>query len=51
MLDGGHLVFLAAEGIMRKPLSEKIQEVSYRIGATLLLMLTLFALFNDFARL
>ena len=51
VLDGGHLVFLAAEGIMRKPLSEKIQEVSYRIGATLLLMLTLFALFNDFARL
>ena len=51
VLDGGHLVFLAAEGIMRKPLSEKIQEVSYRIGATLLLMLTLFALFNDFTRL
>ena len=51
VLDGGHLVFLAAEGIMRRPLSEKIQEVSYRIGATLLLMLTLFALFNDFARL
>lgn len=51
VLDGGHLVFLAVEGIMRKPLSEKIQEVSYRIGATLLLMLTLFALFNDFTRL
>ena len=51
VLDGGHLVFLAAEGIMRKPLSEKIQEVSYRIGATLLVMLTLFALFNDFTRL
>ena len=51
VLDGGHLVFLAAEGIMRKPLSEKIQEVSYRIGATLLLMLTLLALFNDFTRL
>ena len=51
VLDGGHLVFLAAEGIMRKPLSEKILEVSYRIGATLLLMLTLFALFNDFTRL
>ena len=51
VLDGGHLVFLAAEGIMRKPLSEKIQEVRYLIGATVLLMLTLFALFNDFTRL
>lgn len=51
VLDGGHLVFLAAEGVMGKPLSERIQEVGYRIGATLLLMLTLFALFNDFTRL
>ncbi|EIJ67325.1 sigma E protease regulator RseP [Pasteurella bettyae] len=51
VLDGGHLVFLAAEGIMRKPVSEQIQNVSYRIGATLLLLLTIFALFNDFLRL
>ncbi|MDU8923675.1 sigma E protease regulator RseP [Pasteurellaceae bacterium LIM206] len=51
VLDGGHLVFLAAEGVMRKPVSEKIQNISYRLGAILLLMLTAFALFNDFLRL
>ena len=51
VLDGGHLVFLAAEGLMRKPVSERIQEMSYRIGAFLLLVLTSFALFNDFLRL
>lgn len=51
VLDGGHLLFLAAEGITGKPLSERIQNVCYRIGAILLLMLTAFALFNDFLRL
>ncbi|HBO37398.1 MAG TPA: RIP metalloprotease RseP, partial [Pasteurellaceae bacterium] len=51
VLDGGHLVFLTVEWIRRKPVSERIQSISYRIGATLLLMLTLFALFNDFSRL
>ncbi|WP_439241001.1 sigma E protease regulator RseP [Lonepinella sp. BR2474] len=51
VLDGGHLVFLAAEGIKGKPVSDKVQNVFYRIGATLLLMLTAFALFNDFLRL
>ncbi|TDQ59489.1 regulator of sigma E protease [Mesocricetibacter intestinalis] len=51
VLDGGHLVFLAAEGIAGKPLSEKIQNLSYRIGAALLLALTALALFNDFLRL
>ncbi|MDG2954388.1 sigma E protease regulator RseP [Bisgaard Taxon 10/6] len=51
VLDGGHLVFLAAEGIKGKPVSEKIQDFCYRIGAALLLMLTVFALFNDFLRL
>lgn len=51
VLDGGHLVFLAAEAIRGKPLSVRVQEIGYRIGATLLLMLTFFALFNDFLRL
>ncbi|TCP94967.1 site-2 protease [Cricetibacter osteomyelitidis] len=51
VLDGGHLLFLAAEGVMGKPLSERIQEIAFRIGAVLLLMLTAFALFNDFLRL
>ncbi|MDO4627216.1 MAG: sigma E protease regulator RseP [Pasteurellaceae bacterium] len=51
VLDGGHLVFLAAEGIMRKPVSERIQNIGYRLGASMLLLLTIFALFNDVLRL
>lgn len=51
VLDGGHLVFLTAEGIMGKPLSERTQNIAFRIGAILLLSLTVFALFNDFLRL
>lgn len=51
VLDGGHLVFLAAEAIKGKPVSERVQNISYRIGALLLLVLTVFALFNDFLRL
>lgn len=51
VLDGGHLVFLAAEAIKGKPVSERVQNVCYRIGAALLLTLTAFALFNDFLRL
>ncbi|OOF57729.1 sigma E protease regulator RseP [Rodentibacter myodis] len=51
VLDGGHLVFLAAEAIKGKPVSERVQNLSYRIGAALLLTLMVFALFNDFLRL
>lgn len=51
VLDGGHLVFLAAEAIKGKPLSEQVQNIAYKIGAILLLALTIFALFNDFLRL
>lgn len=51
VLDGGHLVFLAVEGIKGKPVSERVQELCYRVGAALLLALTAFALFNDFLRL
>lgn len=51
VLDGGHLVFLAAEGVKGKPVSEQVQNLSYRIGAALLLTLMVFALFNDFLRL
>lgn len=51
VLDGGHLVFLAAEAVRGKPLSERIQNLSYRIGAAILMALMGFALFNDFLRL
>ena len=51
VLDGGHLVFLVMEALKGKPVSEHVQNVSYRIGAVLLLMLMGFGLINDFLRL
>ena len=51
MLDGGHLVFFGIEAIRRKPVSEKIQAMAYRVGASLLFALMAVAIFNDIARL
>ena len=51
VLDGGHLVFLAVEAVRGKPVSERTQNFTFRIGAALLLTLMAFALFNDFLRL
>ncbi|UML92488.1 sigma E protease regulator RseP [Shewanella xiamenensis] len=51
VLDGGHLLYYFVEVITGKPVSEKVQEIGFRFGAALLLMLMSIALFNDFARL
>lgn len=51
VLDGGHLVYYAAEWIRGKPLSERIQMVGLRIGMTLMLILMIVAFFNDITRL
>ncbi len=47
LLDGGHLMFYAIEAIRRKPLSERTQEIGFRIGLAIVLMLMVFATFND----
>ncbi len=51
VLDGGHLLFLAIEKLKGGPVSERVQDVSYRIGAVMLVLLMGLALFNDFSRL
>jgi len=51
VLDGGHLMYYIIELIRKKPVSEKTQELGYKIGAMLLLGLTCFALLNDVSRL
>ncbi|MGL5359800.1 MAG: sigma E protease regulator RseP [Shewanella sp.] len=51
VLDGGHLLYYFIEVITGKPVPEKVQEIGFRFGAALLLMLMGIALFNDFARL
>lgn len=50
VLDGGHLLFFGVEAILRRPVSEKVQEIAYRIGAAALISLMAIALFNDFTR-
>lgn len=47
LLDGGHLLFYAIEALRGRPLSERAQEVGFRIGLALVLMLMLFATWND----
>jgi len=51
VLDGGHLLFFAIEALTGRPVPEKVQEIGFKIGVVLLLMLMSIALFNDFARL
>src|SRR5262249_13348758 len=47
LLDGGHLLFYAAEAVRGRPLSEKSQEYGFRFGLILVIMLMVFAFYND----
>lgn len=47
VLDGGHLVFYAIEIIRGKPVGERVQEIAFKVGMSLVLMLMVFATWND----
>jgi regulator of sigma E protease len=47
LLDGGHLLFYLIEAVRRRPLSERTQEIGFRIGLAVVLMLMMFATWND----
>ena len=51
LLDGGHLLFYAVEFIRGRPLSDRAQEMGFRIGLGLVLMLMVFATYNDILHL
>ena len=51
MLDGGHLLFYGIEGLRGRPLSEGTQEIGFRIGLAFVLMLMIFATWNDLIHL
>jgi regulator of sigma E protease len=51
VLDGGHLLFYAAEAIRGKPLGQKAQEIGFRIGFALIVGLMVFATWNDLMHL
>jgi regulator of sigma E protease len=51
ILDGGHMVFLAYEGIFRRPVSERVQIVLTYGGLFMILALMLFVIFLDIGRI
>ena len=51
LLDGGHLLFYAIEAIRGRPLSQRAQEVGFRIGLAIVVVLMIFATFNDILHL
>ena len=51
LLDGGHLLYYACEGVLGRPLSEKTQDMGFRLGLALVIGLMIFATWNDIVRL
>ncbi len=51
ILDGGHILFLGIEAVIRRPLNENVVMIAQRAGLVLLLSLMAFAFYNDIVRL
>ncbi|PHR93378.1 MAG: RIP metalloprotease RseP [Robiginitomaculum sp.] len=47
VLDGGHLMYYGYEAIMRRPLSERVQEIGFKLGFATLITLFLVLTWND----
>lgn len=51
ILDGGHFLFLGLEAVLRRPISIKKMEIAQQIGLVLIILLMLFAFYNDLFRI
>ncbi len=51
MLDGGHLFFFVIEAVLGRPLSVKKREAAQQLGFVLLMLLMVYALYNDLVRI
>lgn len=51
LLDGGHLVYYAYEGVAGRPLSARVQAIGFRVGLALVLGMMLVATVNDLSYL
>jgi len=51
MLDGGHLVIFAIEAVRGEPLSLRAQELIFKIGLALIILLSVIVFYNDIMRL
>jgi len=47
VLDGGHLLYFSIEALLRRPLSERAQELGNKFGFGLLMLLMTFAFYKD----
>ncbi|MBI3634732.1 MAG: RIP metalloprotease RseP [Candidatus Rokubacteria bacterium] len=51
MLDGGHLFFFVIEAVLGRPLSLRKREAAQQLGFVLLMLLMVYALYNDLVRI
>jgi regulator of sigma E protease len=51
VLDGGHILFFFIEGIRGKPVTEKAQEIAFKIGFVIIIGLVIYSFWNDLSRL
>lgn len=50
VLDGGHIIYLFIESIIRRPISPKVKLITQQIGMALLLAFMVFVIVNDIRR-
>lgn len=50
VLDGGHLLFFLVEAIIGRPVAVKHREMAQQVGIFLLMLLMIYAFYNDIAR-
>jgi regulator of sigma E protease len=51
LLDGGHLLYFAFEALRGRPLSERMQQIGFRIGVAFVALLVIFTTSHDILRL
>lgn len=51
VLDGGHLLFFGIEAVMGRPVSQKLREKLFQVGAAVLVTLMVFIIYNDIAKI
>jgi regulator of sigma E protease len=50
VLDGGHLMFFTIEGLIRRPLNQRLKERATMVGFAMLMMLMVLVMKNDIER-
>lgn len=51
VLDGGHILFNTFELVTRRKISVRVREIAQSVGLVMILLLMLFAFYNDFDRI